>query len=92
MGSNGFITEKINFSKDPEGSNIFKGIQHFPGGGGVQMSISIETHITCDLTGDPPQPPPLPLNPHMTFAARLYTTVRKQLQAWSQNSSVGSTL
>ena len=52
-GSNGFITEKTYFSKDPEL------VQHFPGGGGsnfsegggVQLLISMETHITCDFTG-----------------------------------------
>ena len=27
------------------------GVQLFPGGGGVQMLISIETHITCDFPG-----------------------------------------
>ena len=34
------------------GSNIFQGggVQHFQGGGGgVQMLISIKTHITCDF-------------------------------------------
>ena len=41
------------------------GVQLFPGGG-VQMLISIETHITCDLPGGPDQlPPPPPLDPHM---------------------------
>ena len=25
------------------------GVQHFQGGGGVQMLISIKTHITCDF-------------------------------------------
>ena len=50
---------KLYFSKDPEG------VQQFPGGGGptfsrgVQMLISIETHIICDLPGGsgPPFPP-----------------------------------
>ena len=54
------LQKKLYFSKDPEG------FQHFPGGGGegsnffqgggVQMLISIETHITCDFPGglDPP--------------------------------------
>ena len=28
-----------------------KGSNFFPGGGGVQMLISIETHITCDFPG-----------------------------------------
>ena len=42
---------KLHFFKDPEG------FQHFPGGGGptfskgVQMLISIETHITCVFQG-----------------------------------------
>ena len=27
------------------------GVQLFPGGGGVQIFISIETHITCDFQG-----------------------------------------
>ena len=72
-GSNGFITEKLYFSKDPTfsrgggGSNIYRGVQLFPGGWGVQMLISIETHITCDFPGGgggsgPPIPP---LGPHM---------------------------
>ena len=53
--SNGFITEKTYFSKDPEL------VKHFPGGkgggsnfsvgGGVQLLISMETHITCDFPG-----------------------------------------
>ena len=36
---------KLLFSKVSEGSNVFKGggrVQPFPGGGGVQMLISIE--------------------------------------------------
>ena len=44
------LPKKIYFSKDPEG------IQHFTGGGGgrgVQMLITIETHITCYF---PPPP------------------------------------
>ena len=61
-GSNGFITEK---------TVLFQGsigVQHFPGGGGwgVQMIISIETHITCDFLGaGGPDPLPPPLDPHM---------------------------
>ena len=38
------LQRTLYFSKDPEGSNIFQG-------GGVQMLISIETHITCDFPG-----------------------------------------
>ena len=52
------LQRKLYISKDPEG------VQHFPGrggvqlfsrvgggGGGVQMLIPIETHITCDFPG-----------------------------------------
>ena len=55
------LQRKLYFSKDPEG------VQHFPGGGGsnffpggVQMPISIETHITSDFPGGSgPRIPPL---------------------------------
>ena len=60
---------KLYFSKDPEGVQHFpRGVQRFPGGGGVQMLISIETHITCDFSrgSGPPFPP---LDPHMTVVA-----------------------
>ena len=56
------------FTKDPEGPHYFPGgVQLFPGGGGVQMLISIETHIrTCYFPGGggvrTPYPP---LDPHM---------------------------
>ena len=40
-GSYGFITEKLYFSKDPEG------VQQFPWG--VQMLISLIFFITCDF-------------------------------------------
>ena len=47
------------FTKDPEGSIIFQG-------GGVQMLISIETHIhTCYFPGGLVQTPYPPLDPHM---------------------------
>ena len=43
------LQRKLYFLKDP------KGVKHFPGGQtfcrGVQMLISIETHITCDFPG-----------------------------------------
>ena len=55
------LHRKLNISKDPEGSNIFEGVQLLPG---VQMLISIETHISCDLPGGL-GPPTLPLDPHM---------------------------
>ena len=52
---------KLYFSKDPEGVQLFTGggggrVQLFPGGG-VQMLISIETHITCDFPGGGPDHP-----------------------------------
>ena len=48
------------FTKDPEGSNIFKGgggCQTFSRGGGVQMLISLETHVrACYFQGGCPDP------------------------------------
>ena len=53
--SNVYFRENYFFPKFQRGSNIFQGVQLFPGGGGggvkVQMLISIETHITCDFPG-----------------------------------------
>ena len=46
------------------GSNIHRGVLLFPGGEGVQMLISIETHITCDFSGGS-GPPISPLDQHM---------------------------
>ena len=49
------IAEKTYFLKDPEGGPTFS--KRWGGGGqtfsigGVQMLISIETHITCDFPG-----------------------------------------
>ena len=48
------LQRKLYFSKDPHfpGGPTFTGVQLFPGGGGgVQMLISIETHIhvNCDF-------------------------------------------
>ena len=40
------LQRKLYFSKDPVASNFFVGE-------GVQMLISIETHITCDFPGGP---------------------------------------
>ena len=56
------------FTKDPEAVHYFPGgVQLFPGGGGVQMLISIETHIethihvrTCYFPGGV-SGPPIPL-------------------------------
>ena len=58
------------FTTDPEKSSIiFRGVgggcPTFSGGGGVQMLISIETHIrTCYFPGGVRTPYP-PLDPHM---------------------------
>ena len=54
--------KKLYFSKGPERA------QHFLEGGGVQMLVSIQTHITCDFPGGirtPYPPPPLSLDPHL---------------------------
>ena len=52
---------KLYFPKDPEG------VQHFPGGRGVRMLISID-HLTCDIPGGPGPPIP-PLDLHMPLAS-----------------------
>ena len=54
----------LNFSKHPEGVQLFPGgggggPAFSRGGGGVQMLISIETHITCDFPGGPDPKSPL---------------------------------
>ena len=69
-GSNGFIAEKtiLILYKGSRGGPLFSGggggggVQLFPGwGGGVQMLISIETHIrTCYFSGGV-SGPPIPL-------------------------------
>ena len=55
------LQRKLYFLKDPEGANIFQevGVQFFSSGG-VQMLISIETHITCDIPGGVVGLDPLP--------------------------------
>ena len=64
------LLRKLNlyFTKDPETVHYIPGgVQLFPlgGGGGVQMLISIETHIrTCYFPGGVPTPYP-PLDSHM---------------------------
>ena len=51
------LQRKLYFFKDPEGSSISRGSNFFQGRGptffkgGVQMLISIKTHITCDFPG-----------------------------------------
>ena len=55
------------FTKDPEAVHYFPGVgcPTFIQGGGVQMLISIETHIrTCYFPGGVRTPYP-PLDPHM---------------------------
>ena len=56
-GSYGFVKRKLYFSKDQEGVQQCKGVELFPGG--VQILISIETHIACDFPGGPDH-----LSPH----------------------------
>ena len=41
--------KKYNFPRFQRGSNIFQGGSNLFQGGGVQMLISMETDITCDL-------------------------------------------
>ena len=50
------------FTKDPEAVHYFPGCPTFSRGGGVQMLISIETHIrTCYFPGGV-SGPPIPLS------------------------------
>ena len=63
------ISKKSIIFQGFRGSNILQGggrSNFFQGGGGVQVLISIETHITCDFPGEGVQKPYLPpLDPHM---------------------------
>ena len=57
------------FTKDPEGVHYFQGwgggVKLFPGGG-VQMLISLETHVrTCYFPGGGVRTPYPSLDPHM---------------------------
>ena len=68
-GSNGFIAEKtiLILYKGSRGGPLFSvgggGVSNFFQGGGVQILISIETHIrTCYFPGGVSGPP---MNPHM---------------------------
>ena len=48
------------------GPKFSKGVNFFQGGEGVQMQISIETHITCDfLRGVKTNLPPPPMYLHL---------------------------
>ena len=56
------------FTKNPEGVHYFpgKGVPNFFQGGGVQMLISLETHVrTCYFPGGGVGTPYPPLDPHM---------------------------
>ena len=58
--------EIYHFSRSQRGSNIFQGVQLFPGGGGSNCLFPIETHITCDFPGGGGSGPPVPpLDPHL---------------------------
>ena len=57
------------FTKDPEGVHYFPGgggLSIFFRGGGVQMHISLETHVrTCNFSRGLVRTPYPPLDPHM---------------------------
>ena len=66
-GSNGFIAEKtlLLLYQGSKGGPLFSrgwGCQTFSRGGGVQMLVSLETHIrTCYFPGGGVSEPPIPL-------------------------------
>ena len=71
------------FTKDPEAVHYIRGggggVQLFPGGGGVQILISIETHIrTCYFPGGCPDPLPPSGSAHGQFHhnGTIFITVR----------------
>ena len=68
-GSNGFIAEKniLILYQGSRGAPLFsRGCPTFSRGGGVQMLISIETHIRiCYFPGGGVRTPYPPLDPHM---------------------------
>ena len=63
--SNEFITEKTTFEGSRGGPTFSRG------GGGVQMLISIETHMTCDFPGGVRTPYP-PSGRHLIVVASLH--------------------
>ena len=69
-GSSGYIAEKtilILYQGSRGGPLFSRGVSNFfQGGGGVQMLISLETHVrTCYFPGGCPDPLS-PLDPHMS--------------------------
>ena len=65
-GSNGFIAEKtiLILYQGSRGGSLFSrgGVSNFSRGGGVQMLISLETHVrTCYFPGGGVSGPPIPL-------------------------------
>ena len=70
-GSNGFIAEKtiLILYQGSRGGSLFsrgRGVSNFFQGGGVQMLISLESHVrTCYFPGGVSGPPYPPLDPHM---------------------------
>ena len=64
------------------GATFVRGEQLFPGpGGGVQILISIETHITCDFPGGPDSYPPLDL--HMQLEIHSPENMNKITDVWA---------
>ena len=61
--------EIYHFSRFQKGSNIFQGVQLFPGGGSNCL-FPIDTHITCDFPGGTDPLPP-PLDPHLTLIPKV---------------------
>ena len=70
------ISKKTTIFKGLRGGPTFcrgGGVQLFPGGGGVQMLISIKTHITCDFPGGGGSGPPIPpLDRHMVSLSKTH--------------------
>ena len=66
-----YYRETYTFPRTQRGTNVFQG-----GGGGptfsrgVQLLISIETHITCDFPGGGVRTPIPPLDPHMGLSKK----------------------
>ena len=91
--SNGYFRENYYFLRFQRGSDFpGGGGQLFPGsGGGVQMLISIETHITCDFPGGSGPPIPL-LDLHMRFHNLFFLFQKETLAVASQNILLNKTV